>query len=179
MTSSFEIKLETVRKQKRSLDDLLRTGRISQTAYDQVIKKYKRETIGRAARQIKNLRDFTGLLEHDLAGVQFRYLDRKIRKKRFERESKTFTLGIESARTETKKLRKQLKELRKLMKTVSPPALIRCPDCETEATPKKTWNMAGRPNKKGERLQLTIGYYKCLNCGKTFRRVIAKKKVKV
>lgn len=178
MTSSSDRELETVRKQKQSLDDLLRIGRISQSTYDQVFKKYKRKTIGGVARRIKNLRDITGLLERRLLGVQLRYLDGKIGKKRFERESKTFALGIESVRTETKKLRNQLKEIRKLMKTVSPPAVIRCPDCGTETNPRKTWNMAGRPNKKGERLQLTIGYYKCFECGKTFRRVISKKKIK-
>jgi uncharacterized protein (UPF0212 family) len=53
-----------------------------------------------------------------------------------------------------------------------------CPACGTESTPVKTWKMAGRPNKNGERLQLTIGYYRCSGCGKAFRKVLAKKKVK-
>ena len=54
-----------------------------------------------------------------------------------------------------------------------------CPACGTESTPVKTWKMAGRPSKEGERLQLTIGYYRCHECGKAFRKVLAKKKVKV
>ncbi|NIU39502.1 GIY-YIG nuclease family protein [Candidatus Bathyarchaeota archaeon] len=53
-----------------------------------------------------------------------------------------------------------------------------CPECESRTNPVKTWKMAGRPSKTGERLQLTIGYYKCPKCSKTFRNVIAKEKIK-
>jgi transposase-like protein len=53
-----------------------------------------------------------------------------------------------------------------------------CPTCQVETIPVKTWKMAGRPDKAGERLQLTIGYYKCHNCNKTFRHVLAKEKIK-
>jgi uncharacterized protein (UPF0212 family) len=53
-----------------------------------------------------------------------------------------------------------------------------CPGCGIETSPVKTWKMAGRPSKAGERLQLTIGYYKCPQCNKTFRNVIAKEKIK-
>ena len=40
---------------------------------------------------------------------------------------------------------------------------------------KKTWKMAGKPDKKGKRTQLTIGLYEC--CDKTFREVLDKKKI--
>lgn len=53
-----------------------------------------------------------------------------------------------------------------------------CPICYTEVSPTKTWKMAGRPSAKGEKLQLTIGHYKCSNCEKSFRHVIEKKKIK-
>jgi hypothetical protein len=53
-----------------------------------------------------------------------------------------------------------------------------CPRCGTETTPAKTWKMAGRPSKTGERLQLTIAHYKCPMCRKTFRKAIAKEKIK-
>ena len=53
-----------------------------------------------------------------------------------------------------------------------------CPRCGIETSPVKTWKMAGRPSMAGERLQLTIGHYKCPKCNKTFRRVIAKEKNK-
>ncbi|MDH5448787.1 MAG: hypothetical protein OEY24_00790 [Candidatus Bathyarchaeota archaeon] len=52
-----------------------------------------------------------------------------------------------------------------------------CPRCGIETIPIKTWKMAGRPSKTGERLQLTIGHYKCPKCNKTFRRVLAKEKI--
>ena len=53
-----------------------------------------------------------------------------------------------------------------------------CPRCGTETSLAKAWKMAGRPSKTGERLQLTIGYYKCSKCNKPFRRVLAKEKIK-
>jgi len=53
-----------------------------------------------------------------------------------------------------------------------------CPKCGVETTIVKTWKMAGRPSKAGERLQLTIGYYKCSKCKKAFRQVLAKEKIK-
>ena len=52
-----------------------------------------------------------------------------------------------------------------------------CPRCGIETIPIKIWNMAGRPNKVGNRLQLTIGHYKCLKCNTTFRRTLAKTKI--
>ena len=56
--------------------------------------------------------------------------------------------------------------------------LAECPNCGTGVSPVKTWKMAGRPDRKGERLQLTIAYYKCPNCDKKFREVIAKEKIR-
>ena len=58
------------------------------------------------------------------------------------------------------------------------PEIAECPQCGTQTGPVKTWKMAGRPSKTGERLQLTIGFYKCNNCKKTFRNVIKKQKIK-
>ena len=53
----------------------------------------------------------------------------------------------------------------------------KCPKCGTEVIePKKTWNMAGRPDKKGKRLQLHIGLFECPKHG-TFRTVLGKQKV--
>jgi hypothetical protein len=54
--------------------------------------------------------------------------------------------------------------------------MAKCPKCGKEVTtPKKTWKMAGRPDKQGKRMQLTIGLYEC--CGKSFRKVLDKKKI--
>jgi len=53
----------------------------------------------------------------------------------------------------------------------------RCPKCGAEVIrPEKTWKMAGRPNKKGERLQLQIGLYRCPKHG-AFRTVLEKQKI--
>lgn len=52
---------------------------------------------------------------------------------------------------------------------------IKCPECDVKISkPKKTWTMAGRPNKKGERLQLQIGLFECPNHG-VFRKALDKK----
>ena len=51
-----------------------------------------------------------------------------------------------------------------------------CPDCKELFEPKKTWKMAGRPDKNGKRLQLHIGFYKCSKDG-TFRKVLDKRKI--
>ena len=53
----------------------------------------------------------------------------------------------------------------------------KCPKCGVEvAEPKKTWKMAGRPDKTGKRLQLHIGLFECPKHG-AFRAVLAKQKI--
>jgi hypothetical protein len=55
--------------------------------------------------------------------------------------------------------------------------MAKCPKCETEvAKTKKTWKMAGRPDKAGKRMQLEIGLYEC-KCGHVFREVLSKQKI--
>ena len=62
-----------------------------------------------------------------------------------------------------------------IMATSESPA--RCPKCGSEITkPKKTWKMTGRPNKKGESLQLQIGLFNCPRHG-AFRSVLQKQRV--
>ena len=54
--------------------------------------------------------------------------------------------------------------------------MAKCPKCGTEvATPRKTWKMAGRPDRNGKRTELTIGLFD--HCGKTFRAVLSKRKI--
>ena len=67
---------------------------------------------------------------------------------------------------------------RELLNALKSSEKAACPRCGIETSPVKTWKMAGRPSKTGERLQLTIGHYKCPKCNRTFRRVIAKEKIK-
>ena len=65
-----------------------------------------------------------------------------------------------------------------LLNALGNPEVAECPKCETLSKPTKTWQMAGRPSKSGERLQLTIALYKCQSCDKTFRKVVKKEKIK-
>jgi hypothetical protein len=66
-----------------------------------------------------------------------------------------------------------------LLNALGNPEVAECPECERLSKPEKTWKMAGRPSNSGEKLQLTIALYKCQNCGKTFRKVVKKEKIKV
>lgn len=53
----------------------------------------------------------------------------------------------------------------------------KCPKCKREvAEPRKSWKMAGRPDKKGKRLQLHIGLFDCQKHG-AFRKVLGKQKI--
>lgn len=74
-------------------------------------------------------------------------------------------------------------DLRKDLLNLSDPNPIvvvsfECPKCKTLNNPIKTWKMAGRPNKKGEKLELTIGFHKCSNCNASFRKVLKKELIK-
>jgi len=68
---------------------------------------------------------------------------------------------------------------RELLNTLKNSDEASCPACRTANIPAKTWKMAGRPSKNGERLQITIAHYKCCECGKAFRKVLAKRKIRV
>ena len=56
--------------------------------------------------------------------------------------------------------------------------MAKCPKCGTEvAKAKKTWKMAGRPDKAGKRMQLEIGLYECPKFSNVFREVLSKQKI--
>ena len=56
--------------------------------------------------------------------------------------------------------------------------MAKCPRCGTNvASPRKTWKMAGRPDKSGKRTELTIGLFDCPGCKKAFRVALAKRKI--
>jgi hypothetical protein len=56
-------------------------------------------------------------------------------------------------------------------------AVAKCPKCAREiANPRKTWKMAGRPDKTGKRVELHIGLYDCPKHG-AFRSVLSKRKI--
>ncbi len=56
--------------------------------------------------------------------------------------------------------------------------MAKCPKCGTEVSkPKKSWKMAGRPDKAGKRMQLEIGLFECPKDHSSFREVLSKKKV--
>ncbi|MDG6222434.1 MAG: hypothetical protein IAX21_11795 [Candidatus Bathyarchaeota archaeon] len=60
--------------------------------------------------------------------------------------------------------------------TLADPHIAKCPECSRKFEPKKTWKMAGRPDRAGKRFQLHIGLYECPKHG-TFRKVLDKRKI--
>ena len=64
------------------------------------------------------------------------------------------------------------------MKNTGGNLMSKCPKCGMDVNePRKTWKMAGRPDKAGKRMQLEIGLFDCPNCKKSFREVLSKKKI--
>jgi hypothetical protein len=58
-----------------------------------------------------------------------------------------------------------------------PNVIAKCPKCNKEVIePRKTWKMTGRPDKKGRRLQMKIGLFKCPRHG-NFRIALSKQKI--
>ena len=56
--------------------------------------------------------------------------------------------------------------------------MAKCPSCRGEvANPRKSWKMAGRPDKTGKKVELTIGLFDCPRCKKAFRAVLGKRKI--
>jgi predicted RNA-binding Zn-ribbon protein involved in translation (DUF1610 family) len=53
-----------------------------------------------------------------------------------------------------------------------------CPKCGGEvANPRKSWKMAGRPDRTGKRTELTMGLFDCPKCNRSFRVVLGKRKI--
>jgi hypothetical protein len=54
----------------------------------------------------------------------------------------------------------------------------KCPKCGGNvANPRKSWKMAGRPDRTGKRTELTVGLFDCPKCDKSFRAVLHKRKI--
>ena len=56
--------------------------------------------------------------------------------------------------------------------------MAKCPKCGADvARERKSWKMAGRPDKMGKRTELNIGLFDCPRCKKAFRVVLGKRKI--
>ncbi|MBA7484597.1 hypothetical protein GH146_00645 [archaeon] len=56
--------------------------------------------------------------------------------------------------------------------------MAKCKNCGAEvAKERKSWKMAGRPDKTGKRTELTIGLFDCPSCNKSFKVVLSKQKI--
>ena len=56
--------------------------------------------------------------------------------------------------------------------------MVKCKNCGAEVDKtRKSWKMAGRPDKAGKKTQLTIGLFDCPSCGKSFKVVLNKQKI--
>jgi len=90
-------------------------------------------------------------------------------------EASTLADAIERIKASGEDLRKQLIET---ITKPEKPILANCPKCGTATTPTKTWSIIGKPVKTGVRPKLTLGSFKCPNCGKAFRQTLAKEQIK-
>ncbi len=55
--------------------------------------------------------------------------------------------------------------------------MAKCKNCGAEvAKERKSWKMAGRPDKTGKRTELTIGLFDCPSCNKSFKVVLSKQR---
>lgn len=76
-----------------------------------------------------------------------------------------------------RKGRVKMKVVRGRMYFMAAEDSAKCPKCGVEVVkPKKTWKMAGRPDRNGKRLQLHIGLFECPKHG-VFRKVLGKQKI--
>jgi len=90
-------------------------------------------------------------------------------------EATTLADAIERIKTTGEDLRKQLIET---ITQPEKPILVNCPKCGTATTPTRTWSIIGKAVKTGIRPKLTLGSFKCPNCGKAFRQTLAKEQIK-
>ena len=90
-------------------------------------------------------------------------------------EATTLADAIERIKTTGEDLRKQLIET---ITQSEKPILVNCPKCGTATTPTRTWSIIGKAVKTGIRPKLTLGSFKCPNCGKAFRQTLAKEQIK-
>jgi hypothetical protein len=68
--------------------------------------------------------------------------------------------------------------LLKIMGDIFVKGIAKCPKCGAYVeNPIKVWTLAGRPDKDGKRIQLTIGLFNCPKCKKPFRKLMSKKKI--
>ena len=124
-----------------------------------------------------SLRDFTiKLKEIPIASVEFHQKRGDFAKWiRNIFEASTLADAIERIKASGEDLRKQLIET---ITQPGKPISVNCPKCGTATTPTKTWNLIGKAVKTGIRPKLTLGSFKCLSCGKAFRKVLAKETIK-
>ena len=56
--------------------------------------------------------------------------------------------------------------------------MAKCKNCGAEvAEARKSWKMAGRPDKAGKKTELTIGLFDYPSCNKSFKVVLNKQKI--
>ncbi len=129
MMSSFEVyvkssseiinkELETARKKRQTLHDLLSVGKISKSTHDYIAKNIDNTINEIESRQkvladkitsrINELEEETRALEMFLANLEIGYVAGEIDQDLYERESKSIALGLENARRELTNIRDTL-----------------------------------------------------------------------
>ena len=110
--------LETLRKKKNHLDDLVTGEKISKSTYEYLTKNLEGEIVEKEGQQktfadtittkLQELEENIGELELYLAEIELKYIASEIDADLYEKESKVLNLRIENARQELKNSRKVL-----------------------------------------------------------------------
>ena len=113
--------LELAKKKKETLDDLLNTGKISQSTYDDLnksiteaiseIETRQKALAGKMTAKITELEQQVKTLEKFLANAEIEYAAGEVDEELHERESSALTLGLETAKQQLGVIKEAMKDL--------------------------------------------------------------------
>ncbi|UCH69682.1 MAG: CdvA-like protein [Candidatus Bathyarchaeota archaeon] len=113
--------LELAKKKKETLDDLLNTGKISQSTYDDLnksiteaiseIEARQKTLAGKMTAKITELEQQVKTLERFLANTEIEYAAGEVDEELHERESSALTLGLETAKQQLGVIKEAMADL--------------------------------------------------------------------
>ena len=121
--------LDLVKRKKQALDDLLSSGRISQTTYEHLnaeikealtsVEKYLETTICKMEARAQDLEKQIGTLEVFLANTEMLHVTGEIDDETYEKQMNAINVGLEAARRE-------LNEIKSILEGPKPAEAVEC-----------------------------------------------------
>jgi hypothetical protein len=142
----INIELDLTKKKKQALDDLLSTGRISQSTYDCLCKdldedidniELRRKSLAeKMASKLSKLEEQLQALEFFLANSEMAYVAGEINSELYTQESSALNLGMEATKQELNWIKEVIIQLvpKEAMPTTTVPSTVE----SVEATPTET-----------------------------------------